>query len=444
LHVLRTPETEEMAKGVLTVLRTDKLIVATPIKAGDPDAEHPGKGISGKYSYDWQVVDRTFDYYKRLNIMPYISIDATPQILGGKVPPFSGEKLKTTKSASSGFPPTVPNDMDAFGEIVRDLVHHVIVEQKYVVPYWGVWNEPDGLSFWNNNLDDYLRLYKVCVKAVKAVDPKLKVGGPETAHFNEQWTEGLIKYCAEQKLPLDFVSWHYYLGTVHEMARVRPFVDRWAKQNGMPPLELICGEWCWQIHNFPKTGYKPWRDCNYYLNDWHAAFTAGTLMEFQRAGVVIGIYTNPVAEDGAAGFSATGLMSKTHPWANLNVFRLWSKLAPQILPSSYDGHPGVFAQASRDDSGKITVLVTHLRYRKDFSPKIDVKINGAGIMSKDFKITQYVIDDQHSNRYDAGEAHTELETMPPPEISGSAETLSLSLTMRPRSVHLIVLEPIKK
>jgi hypothetical protein len=434
LHTLQGPQTETMAHGVLRVLRTDKLLVATPIKVGLPSPSHPARGISQRFAYDWQVVDRTFDYYQRLGIMPFISIDATPQILGGSIPPYSGRKLLLERSWTSHFPTEVPRDMDAYGDMVRDLVHHVVKERGHRVPYWGVWNEPNGTLFWNNSLEDYLRLYETCARAVKSVDPSLKVGGPETADWDPRWVEGLIRHCGERRLPLDFISWHYYLNTVSEIPRARAEVEHWSQRHrlGATP-ELIIGEWCWQIHNFPRSGYRPWSTRNYYLNDWHAAFTGASLIEMQHAGVVTSIYTNTVAEAGASGFEASGLMSPTHPWANLNVFRLWSMLAPNVVTSRYEGQPGVFSLASRDDRGRTTILLAHLRYRKDHSPEIRIRVPG---VTPGTRITQYVVDDQRSNRFDAGEAHTELETAPPPKVVEG----TLRVRLRPRSVHLLVLE----
>jgi hypothetical protein len=435
LHLLRGPETERMARGVLQVLRTDKLLVATPMKEGQPDAACPSAGVSGTYSYDWQVVDRTFDYYQQLGITPYISIDATPQLLGGSVAPFSGAKLWTALSATSGFPREVPSDIEAFGTIVRDLVYHVVREKGYPVSYWGIWNEPDGQSFWNDNLDDYLRLYAVCARAVKSVSSDLRVGGPESGDWNPEWTEGLIRFCATEGLPLDFISWHYYQNTLSEIPQARAQVEYWARQEGLSGKpELIIGEWCWQIHNFPGSGYLPWKTRNYYLNDWHAAFVAASLIEMQNAGVVYSIYTNPVAESGSAGFAASGLMSSTHPWANLNVFRMWSMLAPVQVATAYDGPPGVFVQASRDDQGRLTVLLAHLRYRKDVTVGVTLRING---LADGARVTHYVVDDQHSNAFDAGSEHAELESVAPPGLKGS----ELVVNLRPRSVHLLVLDP---
>jgi hypothetical protein len=36
--------------------------------------------------------------------------------------------------------------LQEFGTIVYDLVYHVIKEKGYVVPRWGVWNEPNGAT----------------------------------------------------------------------------------------------------------------------------------------------------------------------------------------------------------------------------------------------------------------------------------------------------------
>jgi len=417
------------------VLRTDKLITATPIKEGAPDPDHPTQGIGKRYSYDWQVVDRTFEYYKRLGITPYISLDSTPQILGGRTPPFEGLRLmdRDRRSVSAKFTSESPTDPEAFGAIVRDLVYHVVKEKGFTVPYWGVWNEPNDAAFWKAGIDPYLKLYAASARAVKAVDPSLKVGGPEVNGLKPDWMERLIRYCVEQKLPLDFLSWHYYSGNPAEPALARVFTDTETKKFGLPhPPELIVGEWCWRASSLPRSGELPWRSLNYFLNDWHAAFVGTSLIEMQRAGVVYGIYTNPVAEDGGRGFTATGLMSEMHPWANLNVYRMWTKLGPRIVGADYDGRPGISFQASRDDAGNLTVLLASLRYRKDDDHTVTVRLPG---IAAGTKVTEYVVDDHHSNYFDAGAQHAELETVP-----ATLEGGAVRVAMRPRSVVLLVVE----
>jgi hypothetical protein len=79
-----------IVSAAVKMIRTDKLVNATPMKAGGTDATHPTLGQSGLYSYDWQVVDRTLNEIVRLGAKPYVSVDSTPQILGAGQPPLSG------------------------------------------------------------------------------------------------------------------------------------------------------------------------------------------------------------------------------------------------------------------------------------------------------------------------------------------------------------------
>jgi hypothetical protein len=432
LHTLGAPHTEALAHGVLRVLRTDKLLTATPIKAGAPDAAHPSEGVSHAYSYDWQVVDRTFGYDRRLGILPYISLDATPEILGGSVPPFSGSLLLTGRSFASPFPPQVPRDMEAFGTMVRDLVHHVVVERHDQVPYWSVWNEPDGPDFWKGTLADYLRLYDVVARAVKSVNDQLQVGGPETATWDPTWLPALIQHAASAHVPLDFVSWHYYSGNLGELSQASSQLAQWAAQSGLPAVpKLLVGEWSWQLANVPGTGVAPWRNYNYFVNDWAGAFAASSLIEMQHAGVMSSVYANPVAELGTSGSAASGLMSARHPWAPLNTFALWSMLGHQPVASQLRAVPGVSAQASTDGAGRLTVLLSRLQYRPGPAVPLDVLLPGAGGRLR----RHYVVDARRSDAYDAGAAHASLQA-----ISDSQHGARIRVWLAPRSVHMVVID----
>lgn len=222
LGALHPGGTPAQTRAALHVIRTDKILTATPMRRGARDADHPSPGKSGKFSYDWQVCDRVFDWMAAHGVEPYISIDSTPSILGGSVPPFSGERLETGLSSSSGFGPQPPDSLADWGLVVEDFVHHVVREKGYRVPYWGVWNEPDFGAFWNAGVERYLDLYAVTARAVRSVDPKARVGGPESG-YQEKWIRPLIERCAKEKLPLDFVSYHDYSGNlVFSYIRVSP------------------------------------------------------------------------------------------------------------------------------------------------------------------------------------------------------------------------------
>ncbi len=73
-----------------------------------------------------------------------------------------------------------------------------------------VWNEPDLSGFFSGTKKDYFKLYEVTARALKAVDPRIKVGGPSTSAC--KWIEEFISHCRENDIPLDFVSTHHYPG----------------------------------------------------------------------------------------------------------------------------------------------------------------------------------------------------------------------------------------
>jgi hypothetical protein len=435
LHTLGGPATEAAARSVVTAVRTDKLLTATPIKAGAPDAAHPSQGVSGRFSYDWQVVDRAFRDIGRLGLVPYISIDAAPQLLGGSVPPFAGSMLQSGRPFQSPFPPEVPRDLDAFGAMVRDLVHHVVVERRVRVPSWGVWNEPDLDVFWKGTLGDYLRLYDVVARAVKDVDPRLQVGGPETSAWNPQWAEALVRHAARSDVPLDFFSWHYYSGNLGELSDVAAAIRGLARDNALPRVpRLVVGEWAaWQNANLPGSGTRPWSEHNFFVDDWAAASAAASLIEMQRLGVALAIFTNPVAEPGGQGYEGSGLVSSRGPWATGNVFRLWRMLGSAIVASRLDAPPGIAAQASIDDAGRLTVLLARLQYRPGPAVRLDLVLP-AGTAARRV-LRHYVVDGSHSNAYDAGPGHAALEAVPDDQAG-----TRIAVSLPPRSVQLLVLD----
>lgn len=283
LHPTTTATPGTISQG-LQVIRTDKLLIATPMKRGEPDAAHPARGHSGRFAYDWQVCERTFAWMKAQGVLPYISIDATPQILGGSVPPFSGAQLQTQMSCVSGFGPNPPDNLDDWAAVVGDLVYHVLEERHEVVPWWGVWNEPEDIyAFWKPGLDAYLDLYAATVKAVRAVAPTARVGGPEVAHpwdkaHDRFWIQALIQRCAKDGLPLDFISYHDYDGTLRTPGAVQAKVAEWSRAGGLakPPPVLI-GEYNWVLENSYKTGKPDFNQGMWHLRALDAAYTTAFL-----------------------------------------------------------------------------------------------------------------------------------------------------------------------
>lgn len=80
---------------------------------------------------------------------------------------------------------------------------------------WGMANCTAEGAYGNtscyNNLDslgNYMQLYNASARAVKAVHPSLRVGGPASVGFS--LIEDFVAGCAEYGAPYDFVSTHSY------------------------------------------------------------------------------------------------------------------------------------------------------------------------------------------------------------------------------------------
>lgn len=316
-----------LAQGFATVGRTDKILSAVPIKAGGTDGTHPTLGHSGSFSYDWRPVDHLLTYYTAVGLKPYLGFDSTPQILGGVVAPFTPTLCAdpTQLPGFSGFNEQVPSSFASFATICADLYYYVTVTKATTVPYWSVWNEPNG-SFWGGTQLQMFDLYAAIANAVKAVDPAAHIGGLEC--IGDGWNADHIAYCAAHNTPLDFVSVHIYSGAFGFYQVCKLGLAAACAANNFPVPELVIGECGWQSANYPgASNFGNIPPNNYVVGDFGAAFRALTLMENQLQGYSANVFTGlNLAETTDGSYGANGLISSTHPWATGNVHKMWARL----------------------------------------------------------------------------------------------------------------------
>lgn len=109
---------------------------------------------------------------------------------------------------------TPPKSWGEWGDYIRRFVSFLLHRYgaEEVHSWWfEVWNEPDLKGgFFSGTQKDYFKLYEVTARAVKAVDPQLRVGGPSTSAC--KWIDEFFAYCREHDVPLDFISTHHYPG----------------------------------------------------------------------------------------------------------------------------------------------------------------------------------------------------------------------------------------
>jgi hypothetical protein len=144
-----------------------------------------------------------------------------------------------------------PADFDKFANVVKHIAMHYNQGWAngfhYNIRYWEFWNEPDGL-FWSGTPEQFYLLYEKTARALKSLDPALKVGGVAKAFSADDggYREGFIDYCAAHKLPLDFYSWHTYTdlsADPYDAVRIAEQIRRILDTRGFPKAESILSEW---------------------------------------------------------------------------------------------------------------------------------------------------------------------------------------------------------
>jgi xylan 1,4-beta-xylosidase len=100
----------------------------------------------------------------------------------------------------------------AWDELVGAFIRHI--EQRYgqdEVRTWffEVWNEPNLSGFWEGaDQKAYFELYDLTANTIRAIDPKLRVGGPSTA--GAAWVPEFLDHVAQSGAAVDFVTTHSY------------------------------------------------------------------------------------------------------------------------------------------------------------------------------------------------------------------------------------------
>lgn len=137
-----------------------------------------------------------------------------------------------------------------------------------------VWNEPD-LGYWKGTPAEFLRLYEETALAIRAADPQARIGG---AGLNA-WQGGdsdlnmqLIRLAGGRKVPLDFVSWHWFSPDPAELTSAATAYAQAARNAGLAPLPAMqVTEW-----NLPD-GLRG--------TAWAAAMHAEAYLAFLAAGL---------------------------------------------------------------------------------------------------------------------------------------------------------------
>jgi xylan 1,4-beta-xylosidase len=179
----------------------------------------------GNPVYNFSYVDQVYDGLLANGVRPFVELSFMPKKLAARA-----------ALHAFWYKPNVspPKDYAKWDELITRFTQHLV--DRYSIAevsqwYFEVWNEPN-LDFWAGDPRQatYWDLYDHTVRAVKAVNARLRVGGPATAQA--AWADVFIKHCVDQNVPVDFVSSHVYGNDKSE--------DVFGTSEKIPRNQMVC------------------------------------------------------------------------------------------------------------------------------------------------------------------------------------------------------------
>ncbi len=159
-----------------------------------------GIALQGAGNFNFLYVDQIYDFMVEHGVKPFVELSFMPEAFAS-----SSNRIFFYKGNVSP-----PRRWQDWYDMVQAFTRHCVGRYGLrEVAEWRfeVWNEPN-IGFWAGTQEQYFELYKQSALAIKSVDKSLQVGGPSTAQL--AWIPEIIRYCAAQNLPIDFVSTHVY------------------------------------------------------------------------------------------------------------------------------------------------------------------------------------------------------------------------------------------
>jgi xylan 1,4-beta-xylosidase len=213
----------------------------------------------GNPTYNFSYVDEIYDGLLAHGVKPFVEISFMPKKLAAS-PVLHAFWYKPS--------PSPPKDYSKWDALITAFAQHLV--SRYGLDelsqwYFEVWNEPN-IDFWAGDPKEatYFELYDHTARTLKAVSPRLRVGGPATAQA--AWADTFIQHAAQANIPLDFFSTHVYandrsqdvFGTnenidrAHMVCRAVKKVHDQIKASARPNLPLIWSEYNASYMNEPQ------------------------------------------------------------------------------------------------------------------------------------------------------------------------------------------------
>ena len=340
-----------------------------------------------------------------------------------------GSESMVTVNAGMGTP-----------EMAAEWVRWANKKMGYNVKYWEIGNELEGSWELGNTRPDgskmtakkYAAIYLKFAKAMKAVDPDIKIGGPTSSNDSITFVEELLKSAGDY---VDFVSFHTYpvdsritkpqdiLDKSTRVAVASDKIRKWIKQyqpKRTDEIEIGITEWHVKVHEDVNTG-------NLLSGLWCSRFVGEMLknkIDFANEWDTF----STTDHGGGHGLFSNDDIKLTTPRAAYWALWMWGNtMGDQLVQSSVTGNSNIVSYATKDDKNLAIML-----FNQSPTTPVVVKLDVAGSQSK----TARAIEFSHKNYLWDTFQHKPLWSLPPVE-----RTLDFSennsVTLAPMSATVV-------
>ena len=305
--------------------------------------------------YNFSYVDQIYDGLLAKGVKPFVELSFMPK------------KLASAPTLHSfWYKPYIspPNNWANWEDLIQAFAKHLI--DRYGIEevaswYFEVWNEPN-IDFWAGEPKQatYWQLYDHTARAIKTVSSRLRIGGPATAQA--AWVDAFLKHCADENVPVDFVSTHVYGNDRSQ--------DVFGTDENIPRNQMVCRAVA-KVHQQIRSSSRPnlpliWSEFNasymtepavtdsVYMGPW----LADTIRQCDGLVDIMSYwaFSDVFEEQGVVKtpfYGGYGLIAADHiPKPAFNAFLMLHKLGDQRLDLASDS-----ALVTRGEHGAIVLAV---------------------------------------------------------------------------------------
>ena len=395
---------------------------------------------NGKPVYYWNIVDSIIDTYIKRGMKPLVQIGFMPEALSSKPQPYKhnwrpGAPYKEVFTGWA-YP---PNNYDKWRELVYQWAKHCVERygKKEVESWWWeVWNEPN-IPYWQGTVQEFCKMYDYAADGLLKALPTARIGGCNITGGGSKFLSEFIRHClyetnyatGKKGSPLQMILYHakgqprvvngrVVMNVGTQMRNIR---DAMKTINEFPELKNIpqvigesdpegcaaCG-----MSTNPENAY---RNGTMYSSYTAASFARKYLLADEHKAKLIGAVSWSFEFENQpwfAGFRDLATNGVDKPV--LNVFRMFGMMKGKrvfvngnrmydlktFVDSSVRMKTDIGATAATDKrSATILLWNYHDEDKQDTGEEIKIELNGLPVASA--TMTEYRIDSEHSNSYEA-------------------------------------------